>query len=331
VRFSDGRASLAGNGIAIHADCPGNSDSPFLAPYESLQRIASSCSPASEIVIAPRANGCLVQATGDGKWLLVADPVYDWSDPFEERPESPVFRLPVDEFLRAARATVFAVDKRASTTLSCELIDVRDGEISFVGSDGRRVATSSAEVDQAVDDGQYLVPGGHFELLLAVAAKAHEDSGIQLESSGKYLRATFDDCEVFCPLGEGSYMSWRKLFDKERPAMSEVRSGTLSDSLRRASVCVSENSHGVRLLLVDKAAISIEAKSLERGTSTTQCPIENWGGDGDATINPKFLDEWLRCNESDEPVSFDLGTINGSPSYFECDERRYLLAKIAKD
>lgn len=330
VRFANGRASLAGNQVAIHARCDGeHQPSPFLAPYASLQRIATSCDPTATLKISSRENGCMVHSATEGKWILLSEPYDEWFEPFDDEQEDPLCRLPVDEFLRAARGSSFAIDKTSPTALSCELIQISDGVVSFVGSDGRRVAHVACEIDQAVDDRLAMIPAYCFAAIASVASKCDDEGGIQFEVAKKYARATLldDEVEVICSLRDGSYMNWAKLFEGKRLAMCEVRAGALIDALRKSSVCVSETTRSVRIR-VSGSELTIDCESSERGSSAVGCELVGCGSDGEADINPDYLREWLSCNEPEEVVSFDLGNTTKGPTYFECDGRRYLLAKI---
>lgn len=328
VRFANGRASLAGNLVVVHAACEYDGE-PFLASYDTLLKIAASCgSSGSVLKIKPHGSGCVVHSAVEGKWALVSEPYEEWFEPYEEDVEYPLCRLPVDEFLRAAKGTMFAVDKKAPTALACELVQVRDGVVSFVASDGRRIAHVPCEIDQAVDDRSVLVPCDCFAAIASVAAKCSDESGVQFDVSAKYVRAEFEgEAEVVCAITNDAYMNWAKLLDFARPSMSEARSGALVDAIKKSSVCLSETTRGVRVRVADNE-LRIECESSERGSSAVGCQLVTSGGDAEAFLNPRFVDEWLKCNEPEEVVSFDLGATTNSPAYFECDGRQYLIAKI---
>jgi hypothetical protein len=333
IVFKDGKAILSGKSKTIECECEFNEPTNFVAPFEELSKVASFGEPSKFFRLKPReAGGCHI-GYGDWKWLLVCEPESAWMDqsPPEANP-MPAMRLPMDEFIRGVRSVLFARAKHADSNVALDsvLFEIKDGEVFFVASDGRRCAVFMTEIDQAVDDTSILVDGRTLESVVSVAAKRDEGEAIQVLYSKGRLTFEFDGVTIRTIRPSYSYPDWRKLFGKDMPEPNDFGStaSEIEEAIERVSVCCGEESNGVGIAATE-GVLTVDATG--SGASAAKVKLTGSNKSSDAVINPSFLTDWLGTLEGCEPVRFSLGGQGTSDhAMFASDGRRYLVCRIDK-
>lgn len=323
IKFGNGRAMLSGKGVTVTVQCGVRSE--FLAPYENLSKIAMLTDPNARLKITPAGGGCKVESE-EHKWVLVCDP--SWTDQNPPKGQDrPLFRIPTDEFVRGFRSTGFARAKtgEAMSALHDIMLDVSDGSVSFVCSDGRRMALFQTEVDQAVDDAAVTMPARIVERVASIASR-HEDDAVQFCYSQTQGLIELSDCSFRFALPVSTYPDWKRAM-KGSDKCCCVEAGTFRDALNKAAVCCAEESHGV---LLEVAGGSIRIAATGSGSSSAVVKLHHSESDCEATLNPAYLDQWLDSVDQCEPVHFDLCGTEAANAIFATEGRRYLVCRIEK-
>ena len=156
VRLGDGL--LTGTDLEVRIDREIDyHGEPMLLPAYRLNAILRAAT-GDEVILIPNESSITVKC-GAGSWTLPTENVNEYPT-WEAGELKAVCRLPADQFSRAAKATVYATDNESSRyALGGVLIDVKDGNPTWVATDGRRLACVETETDQAVDDSQTIIPG----------------------------------------------------------------------------------------------------------------------------------------------------------------------------
>ena len=299
VRLGDGLISATDLEVRIDTVIDYHGDA-LLLPHARLAAILSASAGAGEVTLTPDGTKCVVSC-GNGTWTL---PVEDAAEvpPWEGGDARPITRLPVDEFGRAVRAVEHSTDAESSRyALGAVLVDVKDGVVTFVATDGRRLSTAECEHDLAVDDGETLVPSRAMAILCRIASAAGEE-GVQLEASGNTLQATIGATTVTARLTEGRFPRWRDVVPADGPAPTTVLASGLLSATRAAAIVTSEQSKGVDYVFTADG-LHLSGRSAEAGESSVTCEIVEFGHACTVKLDPAYVREWLQGLPADgEPT-----------------------------
>lgn len=299
VRLGDGAAEATDGEIRVRV-AVGYAGDPVLLPYSRLEALARACT-GDQLQIDTEGTQATIRASG-GRWRLPTVDPAEWPAAADV-PGVPVARIPADQLRRGLESVIAAADTESSRyALGGVRLEVTDGTVHLVATDGRRLYTSQIEIDQAVDDCQILLPARAASLLLTLA-KSSPDEEIQIELAGEEVVAEVGEgLRLWARQLEGSYPRWRDAIP-ERSDASEtvVRADELAQAIRQAAICSSETSRGIRLTLGNP--IIAEATSSEHGRS--RCEIEPIEADEPVTltVDPRFCLDWLRAVDPAEPVT----------------------------
>ena len=305
--------------IAWHGD-------PLLLPAHRLAQIVNMAT-GEDLSVAPDGTACTVTA-GRGSWRLPVEDAAEFPT-WEPADAKPVCRLPADQFVRAVKATVYATDNESSRyALGGVLVEVKDGIVHFVGTDGRRLSVYECEVDQAVDDAQVLIPARAIAVMARVASGS--EGSVQLEATDNEVIATCDDRTVTARLVQGKFPRWRDTLPERDNLRTVVNASELLSATRAAAICTSESSLGVQYTFTQDG-IHLVGKSSESGESSVTCPVETCGEQISIKLDPRFVADWLK-NLDDLSVPVEVDCVDSvSACVLRCDDATGVIMPLAAD
>ena len=320
---------LSGSDLEIRIDVEVDADPSLtvLLPRDRLQAILGSVT-ADEITLTPDGSSCVI-AAGRGTWTLPTEDAAEYPT-WEPVGVKQIVRLPNDQFVRAIRGVVFATDNESSRyALGAVLIEVKGDVVTFVATDGRRLASVTCEHDQAVDDSTTLVPARAMEIIARLADHAG-DAGVQLEATGKELVATVGTARVTALLVEGRFPRWRDVLPERETKATVVSRADLLSATRAAAICTSEDSRGVEYGFAD--GIWLHGKSSEKGESSITCEVLEAGKKCSVKLDPAFVSEWLRGISGDAEPNVEIEAVDEqSAVVLRCGDNVGVIMPLAKD
>jgi len=299
---------------------------PFLVPHARLLAIVRAAT-GDEVTLVAKGPSVTVRC-GGGSWTLPTEDVAEYPT-WEPGEMQPVCRLPADQFARAARATTYATDCESSRyALGAVLIEVANGNPTWVATDGRRLSCVETETDQAVDDRQTLVPR---RVLDIVAGMATGDGSVQVEANAKEVRFDLDGTTVTGRIVEGRYPRWRDVVGQPEGQATVLEVGELLAAVRSAAIVTSEQSKGVDLTWTADTLI-ISGRSAEYGESTVRCPLVAAGSASPTKVDPRYVVEFLRSIPADEEPQVSLyATDPQSRVLLKCGPYTGVIMPLAKE
>jgi len=298
----------------------------FLVPHDRLLQIVKAAS-GDEVTL--KASGTTVSVKcGRGSWTLPTEDVAEYPT-WEPADLKAVCRLPADQFARAARATTYATDVESSRyALGAVLIEVANGNPTWVATDGRRLSCVETETDQAVDDRQTLVP---CRVLDIVAGMATGDGSVQVEANAKEVRFDLEGTTVTGRIVEGRYPRWRDVVGQPEGQATVLEVGELLAAVRSAAIVTSEQSKGVDLTWTADTLV-ISGRSSEYGESTVKCPLVAAGSTSPTKVDPRYVIEFLRSIPADEEPQVDVyATDSQSRVLLKCGPYTGVIMPLAKE
>jgi DNA polymerase-3 subunit beta len=298
VRIGDGLMSATDLEVRIDTTLDYHGD-PLLLPHSRLVAILSA-SVGGEVTLEPKGTSCIVRI-GRGEWTLPTEDAAEFPA-WEPTGLKPVTRLPADEFVRAVRAVEHSTDTESSRyALGAVLVDVKDGVVNFVATDGRRLSVAECEHDLAVDDGQTLVPSRVMSMLARLAGTVGEES-VQLEADANTMKAEIGSHTVTAKLVAGRFPAWRDVVPSDGPEPTTVTGSELLSATRAAAIVASEASRGVDYTFTAEG-LHLHGRSSELGESSVTCGIVEFGHACTVKLDPVFVREWLQGLPADgEPT-----------------------------
>jgi DNA polymerase-3 subunit beta len=299
VRLGDGLLSGTDLEVRIDREIDYHGE-PMLLPAHRLSAILRAAT-GDEVVLKPSGSSIVVKC-GAGSWTLPTEDVAEYPT-WEAGELKAVCRLPADQFSRAAKATIYATDNESSRyALGGVLIDVKDGNPTWVATDGRRLACVETETDQAVDDSQTIIPG---RLMAAVASMASGDGSVQIEANAKEVRFSLDGCTVTGRLVEGKFPRWRDVVGEPEGEATVIDVVELLQAVQSAAIVTSEQSKGITLAWTANT-LHLAGRSSEYGESAVICPTIAAGSTAPTKLDPKYLAQFLAHLPQDEEPHVDV-------------------------
>jgi DNA polymerase-3 subunit beta len=328
VLLSDGVLSGSDGEVRIDVELDAPPDVNFLLPKDRFSQILGSFS-GDEITITPDASSCVIHA-GHGTWTLPTEDVAEYPT-WNVTGSKPIARLPADQFVRAVKGVVFAADNESSRfALGAVLIEVKGDVVTFVATDGRRLASVQCDHDQAVDDSQTLVPSRVMAIIARLADHAGDDS-VQLEATGKELIAVIGNATVTASLIEGRFPRWRDVLPERDANPTTVERASLLAATRAAAICSSEESKGV-LFAFGAEGIWLQGKSAEKGESSVTCEIVDAGEKATVKLDPAFVTEWLNGISGDDAPNVEVEAVDAdSAVILRCGDNTGVIMPLAVD
>ena len=325
VRLGDGLLTGTDLEVRIDREIDYHGDA-LLLPAARLSAILRAAS-GDEVTLAAKGSTVTVKC-GAGSWTLPTEDAAEFPT-WQPANLKAVCRLPADQFARAARATVYATDNESSRyALGGVLIEVKNGNPTWVATDGRRLSCVETETDQAVDDSQAVVPA---RIIAIAAGMAHGDGSVQIEASSSDVRFTLDGVTITGRLVEGRFPDWRKVVGEPEGEPSVANVLELLHAVDSAAIVTSEQSKGVSLAWSGEKLV-LSGKSAEFGESTVKCDLLQTGTTSATKLDPRFLSQFLRNLPPDEEPQVDIyATDPASRVLLRCGPYTGVIMPLAED
>lgn len=328
VLIRDGVVTATDLELRITAPLDESRGHTLLLPYARLSAIIGSLVGSDDVTLAVDGTVCTVTG-GSGEWKIPVEDAAEFPTG-DYKAATPIARLPSDQFVALVNAVRFATDNESSRfALGAVLVEFKDGTLTFVGTDGRRLCAASADIDQDTDDCEILAPRRVVDVLVRLCKGAQ---AIQLERTGSDVVATIDGVVVQAKLVEGRFPKWRDVEPKNDPPPSLVVAGALLHAFRQAAICTSEDSKGVTLAITDEG-LWLHGQSSAYGESSATCGLVEAGQACTVKLDPRFVREWLECGSIDPAETVCLTATDGDSAVVlsASETIRTVIMPLARD
>jgi DNA polymerase-3 subunit beta len=227
----------------------------------------------------------------------------------DEFPPMPKFKD--DKKVPLSQETIHAMLKKTSFAVSTDesryllngiFISLKDGKMTFVATDGRRLALVDEEVEVSEkSSGEFIVPAkavGELNRLL-------QDKGnVELKFGENQASFALTDDKNFSvllitKLIEGNYPNYRQVIPGEAKERIPLVREELLQALRRAEIMTSEKANSVKLSF-GRNSLAITANSPEVGEARETLAVNYKGKEMAIAFNPRYLIDPLAALTEDE-------------------------------
>jgi DNA polymerase-3 subunit beta len=227
----------------------------------------------------------------------------------EEFPPLPKFKddkkvsLPQENVRAMIRKTSFAVSTDESRyVLNGIFVSLKEGKMTVVATDGRRLALVDEEVDlPEKSSGEFIVPAKAVNELNRLL----QDKGdVELKFGENQASFSLKDDKGFAvllitKLIEGNYPNYKQVIPGEAKERVPLVREELLQALRRAEIMTSEKANSVKLTF-GKNSLAITANSPEVGEARESLAVNYKGKELAIAFNPRYLIDPLAALTEDE-------------------------------
>jgi len=254
-----------------------------------------------------------VKLTSGGSQFRIMGIGKDEFPPLPDFGEDKSFSLEQPELVNMLKSVAYA--QSADETryiLNGVYLNFRDGKLSLVATDGRRLALISKELEfPAANAGSIILPAKTVAELLRLL-----DKGAKMKISFNERRAAFqigtdkdtsglvENIYLFSKVVEGNYPNYQQVIPKETHQRIKLERELFLQCVHRAALVCSEKANSVKIKLSSNL-LEITASSPDFGESHEAMAISYSGPDLQVAFNPQFILDPLRALAKDE-VFFEL-------------------------
>jgi DNA polymerase-3 subunit beta len=227
----------------------------------------------------------------------------------EEFPPLPKFKddkkvsLPQETVRAMLKKTSFAVSTDESRyVLNGIFLSLKEGKMTFVATDGRRLALVDEEVDIAEkSSGEFIIPAKAVNELTRLLQEKGE---LEIKFGENQASFSLKDDKGFSvllvtKLIEGNYPNYRQVIPGEAKERIAIGREELLQALRRAEIMTSEKANSVKMTF-GKNSLAITANSPEVGEARESLAVNYKGKEMAIAFNPRYLIDPLAALAEDE-------------------------------
>ncbi len=221
------------------------------------------------------------------------------------------FEIVAGQLKQLINQTVFAVARESTRyAFNGVLLVARDKKISFVSTDGRRLAQAKgdiATVHKLPKEGVHvIVHTKALTLIEKLLGDPEEVVGFQVRENQIVFKT--NNATLTSALVEGQFPPYEDVIPKDADKIMTAGTADFLSAVRRASLLTSEESKGVRLQFSSKGLV-LSTRSADTGEATVNFACKFDGADIEIGFNPAFLVDALRIVDTDE-ISLEVSAPN---------------------
>ncbi len=208
--------------------------------------------------------------------------------------------LAVDQKLLKAmlqRTGYAASTDESRPILNGVLLRFKEGRLSAVATDGRRLALveQDVEVDSQVALDLVIPSKAIAELIRSLG----DDGQVRIRATASQVIFDTDNLTVYSKLLDGAYPNFAQVIPAPADHRIVLERELFMNAVRRVALMTSEKSNSVKLVF-QKNRVVITASSVDIGEAREEVPVKYDGAEISVAFNPTLLAEPLRYLVSDE-------------------------------
>lgn len=282
------------------------------------------------VLIETSASNCRLTSEDDSAELVISDAEeFPVIARFEDKH---AFELQAGTFTTLVGRTAFAAAREQGRyAMHGVLVEVGDGTLRMVATDGRRLAIASAPLEtahyQPVTSRPSIAPTKGMQLFCRVMSDPLDRVRVSLSDNQIGLRTR--NAEVFARLLEGEFPRYSAVVPAESKHVLEGDATTLERKLRLVANVTGDEARAVRFV-AKNGQLELFGQSAGRGEAHAVMGADFKGGPADVAFNPDYVIEGLKnCETGIVRLEFNDRT---APGKFKLGENYvYIVMPITLD
>jgi len=292
-------------------------------PAKKLMDICKSLPDQSEIEFSQEEHRVIVKS-GRSRFTLSTLPATEFPN-VEEGPGNTEFTVATEKLKQLIDKTSFAMAQQdVRYYLNGLLIEIRQGELRAIATDGHRLALSSSEADISSEGvNQIIVPRKGIVELGRLLSDA--DEAIDIVIGASHIRVNTGGFVFTSKLVDGKFPDYERVLPKGGDKLVTANRQELKQAFTRASILSNEKYRGVRLLLSENT-LKIIANNPEQEEAQEEVNVEYTGDELEIGFNVSYLMDVMGVTSTDDIV-MTLSDSNSSALISESNgsDSRYVV------
>jgi DNA polymerase-3 subunit beta len=231
------------------------------------------------------------------------------------------------------RRTVFATDTESTRyALGGVLVEVKGESIVMAATDTRRLAvmrgSCAASGSATPESALPVVPSKALALIEKTLSDETESVSIAIRNNDVLVKTAA--ATIYSRLVEGRFPRYQDVIPAKCTTTVELVVGPFYSAVRQAQIVTSEESRGVDFELAS-GLMTLASRAAEIGESKVELPISYDGAGLVITFDPRYVAEFLRVLEPEQPIRLEL-TDSESAAVFRTDDGyTYIVMPLSRD
>ena len=224
------------------------------------------------------------------------------------------YTLPQATLREMLRKTAYAVSQdETRKTLKGVLMSFKEGKLTMVATDGRRLALVEHEVEfPAAAEKDIILPS---KVVAELQRSLAGDGEVKVKIEKSQVSFNLGDTQIYSKLLDEIYPNYRQVIPRSFKEKVEVDRKLLLDALDRASVMTMEESSSTRLTF-DSNQLLVSSVAADIGEAKDTVPIKYSGERIEIVFNPAYVKDPLKAIDEDEvTIELNSGT---TPAVIRC-------------
>ncbi|NRA11184.1 MAG: DNA polymerase III subunit beta, partial [Crocinitomicaceae bacterium] len=223
--------------------------------------------------------------------------------PHPEFEENAIYSIEQNTFREMLQKITYASSTDETRyILNGSLLSFKDGKLTIVATDGRRLAMVEQEVEFSEDtQADLVVPSKTINELIKTLG---EEGILRIRVSATQIKFDFDQIVIVSKLIEGTYPNFQQVIPAQCEERVAIDRETILTAVRRVSLLTDDQTASIKLTF-GKNKLELVTDSPEIGEARETIPVKYDGKEISIAFNPGFLMAPLRHLDSDE-IFFEL-------------------------
>lgn len=224
------------------------------------------------------------------------------------------YELPQATLREMLRKTSYAVSQdETRKTLKGVLMSFKEGKLTMVATDGRRLALVEHEIEfPAAAERDIILPS---KVVSELQRSLSGDGEVKITIEKTQVAFNLGETQIYSKLLDEIYPNYRQVIPQSCSQKIEVDRKLLLDAIDRASVMMMEESSSTRLTF-DSNQLLVSSVAADIGEAKDVVPIKYSGERIEIVFNPSYVKDPLKAIDEDE-ITIELNN-GSSPAVIRC-------------
>ena len=231
------------------------------------------------------------------------------------------------------KRTVFATDTESTRyALGGVLVEIKGETIVLAATDTRRLAVVKGQCaisgTAANENAVPVVPSKALSLIERTLTDADSSVSVAIRNNDVLVKTAH--ATIYSRLVEGRFPRYQDVIPTNSQISIELVVGPFYSAVRQAQIVTSEESRGVDFEFA-AGLMTLSSRAAEIGESKVELPISYDGAPLVITFDPRYVAEFLRVLELEQPIRLEL-TDSESAAVFRTDDGyTYIVMPLSRD